>query len=1386
MQGDLNASQDRLRLRAAGQTPSPVPGGRGGGSQSAGRRLTFTSAMSVHRYAPAIWDEEEEEEEDIEFDEREYMITDPDLAEDETMRGGEYGHPGSGMEVDDEDDAAMEEMQARAKAIMDAAGATAAGGGTGAGVPEALQPGAAAGRDAQQQMTRQQQAQMMAQQQQQEQQAIAQQQQQQQQQWAAQQQQQQQQQQPKELKTSSSRERLAPPDALRPGSISPNGRQLDPAEVTETVRRTITPSVARDDDRGYAPAPALQREDERAKRIREEEEEAARKRAKGGKDKSPSPSPAAQKSASGKLRKSEPAKESEEENNGGKKKRGGVFSGLFGGRKKEKEKSKEKNASVTSFDSAEIRASEESSKSSRPSASGSDGVISPTTNLAMQQQQQQQQQSVAMRAGVDPKQAPSTPERDPQVSQHASQLRQRDQQQQALYQQQYLSRSPSSPPEAQPSLGLWSASAVLGNYGTGSTGTPSGLGPPAPRPRPGSLILTSSSMDGSLPGVQQELSVIRIFAGKNLQTDATFKTALLNSSTIASDLVRQAIQRFRLPGGEDQSDYYLTVKQVEGGTSTVLQDHENPLVVFETLVNEAMEMPKVKRSSMGSISSVSSNLSMHPAIKKLPMNDFTDDSTVRFYLNKKSEEGVDSLLGHEGDDNVAEMSHGSPGGETNVAILGDTIVQSPRNQYLTVSTSGIPVTPERFSSPSIRFAVQLVIYREDLPDDMVFHPTTEAIVFKDQLRESEASAQAVVNPNMRKKVFMFPKNVTVAEVIELGLERFGILEGVVDGGDEVEDKMTKRRSSGRVRYGLWVSVNGQGACFFLFLWRRWRVLILEEERELTPSSKVVDAFPRPPVFRSPDRMSGSIKRRSVDSAQLLGNMDDVQPDDPVFLLRRAVSYRNSTSRHRISAPLDEIALQKMHRASASSGFSQASGDSATHHGHSQGSHAQAHRQPSAQEIIAAQRVATRANQMAILSAQPNPLRGTDILLPDNALLRSSRYDSTERMRYSYVEPDGETHDISDIIEAEWKDHPEAGLGKNDLLASVVGAGAGAGGSNQQGLGANLDRVLSRIRNGKVGREKEVGSVALSVSIEGVDDTDGDGDNDEEGGENVDEEGEGDSVVEDTLVVGGLGGGVGRESRRESHNSMPSVSEYSVDDSVQNVAMTGESRSRSVTPGSAGFVSRMPGATSAATAIAATAGVTVAASRTHTHSRSVSSMSSDERADRSSPILPRPSTSTPTGRAAADRRQPSLASVMSDSTSGYVTPPPHPLPPQVYESPRSFASGNTNTSEASKSGASPSGSGTSSRRRGPVIPKDDFGISHMMAIIEYKAAQAKSRENEGREKERSVDVVDERLFGTPVDLEKLHPQVRDIFEGGFKMLEEMDKVSSGFRSCFFMM
>ena len=117
---------------------------------------------------------------------------------------------------------------------------------------------------------------------------------------------------------------------------------------------------------------------------------------------------------------------------------------------------------------------------------------------------------------------------------------------------------------------------------------------------------------------------------------------------------------------------------------------------------------------------------------------------------------------------------------------------------MSLSEIGCPLFALRYSYSST----------EDLPEDMQFHPQTEAIVFKSSL--PDPSAPVVVSPVIRRKIFMFPKNVTVAEVTELGLERFGIQDGVIDGGDEVEDKTTKRRSGVRVRYGLMVSIDAHG------------------------------------------------------------------------------------------------------------------------------------------------------------------------------------------------------------------------------------------------------------------------------------------------------------------------------------------------------------------------------------------------------------------------------------------------------------------------------------------------------------------------------------------------------------------------------------------------
>ncbi|KAF9044765.1 hypothetical protein BDZ89DRAFT_1058868 [Hymenopellis radicata] len=988
------------------------------------------------------------------------------------------------------------------------------------------------------------------------------------------------------------------PDRASP----PSPKQIDPAEVTETRKLTVTPNIAREDDPVSKPrnttAPLLpsailqqRQQEEEKKRLRDEEEEAARKKARG---KMPAPV-------------SSPTSATDDD---GKKKKGGMLSSIFG-RKKDKAGSKDKiNVANGSIDLGDVRGSGESSRSNGTVRPGVEGM-SPTTNIAIQQQQQQQE-----RNSTDPKRAPD-PGSPPQVSQ----LRQRDQQQQALYQQ-YLNRSPSSASEAQPSYGLQSASAVMPERSVyhSPTGSISGLGPPTSRPRPGSLILSASSSDGQSVSVP-DLSVIRVFAGDNVETDATFKTVLLNSSTTSHDLVRQALQRFRLPAGEEASDYYLTVKQIEG-SSARLRDEEHPLVVFEGLVEAAMELPKVKRSSMGSISSISSNLSMHPAIKKLPMNDFTDDSAVKFYLNRHGSGDNDSFEGEVDETLIA------------ADVSGDLDVSPMKNQYLSVSTAG-NVPPERFSSPSFRFALQLVIYPGDLPEDMVFDTLTEAIVFKETLkgRSNSGSISSAISQDSRRKVFIFPKNVTVAEVIEQGLERFGISEGVVDGGDEVEDKNVKRRSLARVRYGLAVSVNGQ-------------------ERELGPSSKVLDAFPRPPAFRNVDRRSLDAKRRSIDSAQLLGTLDDVSEDDPVFILRRAISYRNSTSRHRMSAPLDEIALRNMHRESASSQGSEGPASAP------EAPKPQTHR-----EIIEAQRQAKRENQRAILSAQTNSLRGLDVLLPGNAMLRSARPNvNDDRMRYSYVDTDGETYDISDIVEEEWRSE-EGG----DLLEGL----------NKDG-GATLHRVLSKIKKGP---------------------------------------------------------------KTPSLRSSSPSSQYSVED-----------RSRSVTPGSAGLQSRLPGA-----------------------------MGRTSPQGRTSPVYSgsRPGTTTPTGKPSTgmsnSRRQPSIQSVMSD-LSGYVTAP---TPTGHSRSPDSGGSSDyhrrTATSPSLPShphsrNNTPHTHNASSRKR-PFLPKDDFGVARMIGVIEYRASKGQSAR-----RMEPLDPVDELLFGRKVDtmIGGLHPKIREVYEGAFKEIDEAER------------
>ncbi|KAJ7056570.1 hypothetical protein C8F01DRAFT_1154156 [Mycena amicta] len=632
-------------------------------------------------------------------------------------------------------------------------------------------------------------------------------------------------------------EQREPASFQQPAPTTERDKSPSP-EATETRSTSVVKNIVQETGQDGEP---------RRKREREGEEDAARKRIKASEVKPLQTSPPATstslaKNTGSKLRK-EPATSGEK---GSDKKKGSSVFGIFSRRN-----SKGKNSSSSG---SEVGGRSSNDSTLRPSISSSvstsDGLTSPSAAPTAR--------VIDLRNSPDPKPLRQTRQEDQDGTPQAnatSQLRQREQHQHALYKQQHLSRSP---PEALSSSSPPSAFLSL---------------PAAPRSRPGSLILTTSSA-GDAMGVP-ELSVLRVFAGENLKTEATFKTSLLHPSTTSEDLIKQAAQRFRLTE-IDPRDYYLTVKQVDG-TIAVLRSDERPLVVFEGWVESA---PRVsKRSSIGSIGSLTSILS----------NDFADDSAVKLYLNRRLEDGAGA--------NKADVAHPS--------IVEDV--------------------------PSSRFTLQLVVYSSDLPGGTVFDPSTEAVI------RSSNSPRA--SQSMRRKVFVLPKNVTVAEVIELGLERFGIEEGVVDGGDEVEDKVSKRKNGLRVRYRLAVD-DGSGI-----------------ERELMPSSRAIDAFLRP-VHRPIAN-----KRRSIDSA------NEVNPDDPTFILRRATSYRISTaSRRSISGALDEIALARLYRNSVSSITSVATTE-------------RDETQMSRQEIIAAQRQATRANQQAILSrsTSANSLGGMDVL-----------------------------------------------------------------------------------------------------------------------------------------------------------------------------------------------------------------------------------------------------------------------------------------------------------------------------------------------------------------------------------------------------------------------
>ena len=100
----------------SGHTPSPNDPAR-----PSRRKLKFNAGRSIHRYPPAVWNEEDDdEEEDVEWDDEGYSDEDPNLLDDagSIISGMEEMEPDDGMAWDDAAVRQQQQQNAQARGAI--------------------------------------------------------------------------------------------------------------------------------------------------------------------------------------------------------------------------------------------------------------------------------------------------------------------------------------------------------------------------------------------------------------------------------------------------------------------------------------------------------------------------------------------------------------------------------------------------------------------------------------------------------------------------------------------------------------------------------------------------------------------------------------------------------------------------------------------------------------------------------------------------------------------------------------------------------------------------------------------------------------------------------------------------------------------------------------------------------------------------------------------------------------------------------------------------------------------------------------------------------------------------------------------------------------------
>ncbi|KAH9442745.1 hypothetical protein Pst134EA_031593 [Puccinia striiformis f. sp. tritici] len=345
-----------------------------------------------------------------------------------------------------------------------------------------------------------------------------------------------------------------------------------------------------------------------------------------------------------------------------------------------------------------------------------------------------------------------------------------------------------------------------------------------------------------------------------------------------------------------------------------------------------------------------------------------------------------------------------------VTLLCDQQIISPNSS--TPSTATLTT-----SSPSLRFAMRVRMHSNDLPEGLVFDPQSNAIIPKTVL--IERGQRAALNPpssplnsgaSYREKVIIFPRNIHVSDAIEHTLEAFGIADGVVDGGDDIDDKLSKRRNSAKIRYGLSMLSHDSTS-----------------EVPVNLISKVLDSYQVPPILRPADRTSKEARRRSQEYHPfVLGTIQDLQPTDPIFSLRRALhhhpvtrrdSYRTSTSNHNglVGAVADELSALQNTRKNSLTGSPVVTSPPPPHLSTLASRPPAPSTQASFRTASESLYSSTENESIPTTVSSSNPVAVVSTILIRK---KEKKRAISQSYRYSYFDPSGEEYDISELIERE--------------------------------------------------------------------------------------------------------------------------------------------------------------------------------------------------------------------------------------------------------------------------------------------------------------------------------------------------------------------------------